>query len=332
MIAGLAVAGQTFKNPEYSKAATRAAEFLLTNLRTKDGRLLRTYGKTGDGKAQAKLTAYLDDYAYLVHGLFCLHDATNDSRWLTEAKSLTDAMAKWYGDDKAGGFFFTASDAEKLFARAKDFHDGVQPSGNSTAAGNLVRLWQKTGDDQYRKLAEKTIKQFAGVLRASPGSVPALGEALHDFLAAGGKKAEPATQSTKDDKRVTTTDVVHATGTLGPPDKDGKRPLTVTLKIDKPWHIYANPVGHDELEGARTTVEVFADGKKVPTKVDYPKGSTEKDDKGAEYRVFEGEVSIAGTVTAGEAKELEVRIKVQACTSGENGRCLLGTTLKVPVK
>jgi uncharacterized protein YyaL (SSP411 family) len=333
MIAGLAVAGQTFKQPEYVKAATRAADFVLADLRTKDGRLLRTYGKTGDGKAQAKITAYLDDYAYLVRGLMCLHDVTADARWLTEAKALTDLMVKWYGDDKAGGFFYTASDGEKLFARAKDFHDGVQPSGNSVAAHILVRLWQKTGGDGYRKLAEKAIKQFAGVLKANPAAVPALGEAVHEYVAAGGKKAETKVDpEPKKDARITSADVVKAMATLGPPDKDGKRALSVTLQIDKPWHTYANPVENDELEGARTTVDVYAGGKKLPAKIDYPKGMAEKDEKGAEYRVYAGEVTITGTVTAADATDFEVRIKVQACTTGENGRCLQGATLKLPVK
>ena len=94
MIAGLAVAGQIFKQPEYTNAAARAAEFILANLKTKDGRLLRTYGKS-EGKGQAKLTAYLDDYSFFVHGLLSLHDVTNDARWLTEAKALTDATIKW---------------------------------------------------------------------------------------------------------------------------------------------------------------------------------------------------------------------------------------------
>ena len=53
------------------------------------------------------------------------------------------------------------------------------------------------------------------------------------------------------------------TATLGAADKDGKRALTVSLKIDRPWHIYANPVDNDDLEGARTTVDVYADGKKM---------------------------------------------------------------------
>ena len=334
MIAGLAVAGQTFKNPDYIKAAIRAAEFVLANLRTKEGRLLRTYGKTGDGKAQAKITGYLDDYAFLIDGLLSLHDATNDARWLTEAKALTDTVTKWYGDDKGGGYFYTASDGEKLFARAKDFHDGVQPSGNSVEAHNFVRLWQKTGDDKYRKLAEKTIRQFAGVFKTNPAAVPAMGEALHDFLAAGGPKADPKAdpEPKKERKTITSSDVVKATATLGPAGKDGKRALTVTLTIEKPWHTYANPVGYDDLEGARTTVDVYADGKKLPAKIEYPRGNAEKDGKGAEYRIYAGEVTISGVVPATDAKELEVRVKVQACTSGENGRCLQGATLRVPVK
>ena len=128
------------------------------------------------------------------------------------------------------------------------------------------------------------------------------------------------------------------TGTVGPP---GQRVFfiqasegghVVTLRIEKPWHAYANPVGNDDLEGARTTVEVYADGKKLPAMIDYPKGTAEKDDKGTEYRVYADEVTIAGTVSAKDATELEVRVKVQACTGGENGRCLQGATLKVRVK
>ena len=54
--------------------------------------------------------------------------------------------------------------------------------------------------------------------------------------------------------------------------------------------------------------------------------------KGMEYRVYDGEPVIKGIVTAKDATELEVRVKVQACTSGENGRCLLPATIKIPVK
>jgi hypothetical protein len=242
-------------------------------------------------------------------------------------------MVKWHGDGDRGGYFFTASDHEKLFARPKDYHDGVQPSGNSTAVSNLVRLGHKTADDRYPKLAERSLKQFAGAMKVMPQATPGMAEALHLYLDPRGARLDPKSDPKKDEPKARgSADVVAATAALGGPDKDGKRALTVTLKVEAPWHVYANPTGHDDIEAARTTVDVYAGGKKLPATIDYPKGTAEKDSKGMEYRVYGGEVTIKGTVTARDAADLEVRVKVQACTSGENGRCLLPATLKLPVK
>ena len=55
-----------------------------------------------------------------------------------KAKALADLALVWYADTARGGFYFTAHDHEKLFARAKDGYDGAQPSGNSVALRNLV--------------------------------------------------------------------------------------------------------------------------------------------------------------------------------------------------
>jgi uncharacterized protein len=182
MIAGEATAGQALGDKRAIETAARAADFLLTHMRDKDGRLLRTYGAAPGQKAAAHLKGYLDDYAYLVYGLLCLHDATGDKRWLDEAKSLTDVMIQYHGDKDAGGFFYTANDAEKLFARAKDQYDGAQPSGNSIAARNLVRLWIKTGEEKYAKAAERTFQALATPLKSSPASLPALADALALYL------------------------------------------------------------------------------------------------------------------------------------------------------
>src|SRR5262249_38877102 len=138
------------------------------------------------GKAEAKLNGYLDDYAYLVHGLLTLHDITGEKRWLDESKALTEVMLKFHGDEtpRGGGYFYTSSDHEKLFARGKDQYDGAQPSGNSAAAHNLVRLWQKTGEKRYCNEAEKTFKAFAGAMKVSPSSLTGMMEALALFLEA----------------------------------------------------------------------------------------------------------------------------------------------------
>jgi uncharacterized protein YyaL (SSP411 family) len=182
MIAGFAVAGRVLGEKQYLERAAKAADFLLRTMKTRDGRLLRNYGAAPGGKAEARVPGYLDDYAFLVHGLLCLHDATREKRWLDEARALTDTMVKYHFDEKAGGFFYTASDHEELFVRAKDQYDGAQPCGNSMAARNLVRLWQKTSDAKYKRLAEKTFRALALPLKSNPSSLTTLASAIGLYL------------------------------------------------------------------------------------------------------------------------------------------------------
>jgi uncharacterized protein YyaL (SSP411 family) len=188
MIAGLAQAGQALGDRKATEAAVRAARFVLATMKTKEGRLLRSYAAAPGEEAAARLNGYLDDYAYLVHGLLTLHDVTGEKGWLEEAKALTAAMVKFHADGDRGGFFYTSSDHEKLFARAKDQFDGAQPAGNSVAARNLVRLWEKTGEARYAQLAEKTFKALSPVLKTSPTNLCLLADALNGWLEKKGEK------------------------------------------------------------------------------------------------------------------------------------------------
>ena len=85
MIRTLAKAGVIFQKPEYVQAAEKAAEFILTEMRDEQGRLYHSYAAK-----QAKLNAYLDDYAYVNEGLLALHLATNDEKWANAAQRLGD--------------------------------------------------------------------------------------------------------------------------------------------------------------------------------------------------------------------------------------------------
>lgn len=178
MIAGYAEAGRTLDEPKYVEAAARAADFVLKHQRTKDGRLLRTYGAAPGQTPKAAVAAYLEDYGCLTHGLLTLNAANKDKKYLDAAVSLTDKMLELHGDKKVGGYYYTAHDAEKFFARSKDQYDGVQPSGNSVATRNLVRLWKVTGDERYEKEAERTFKHFAGSLKEHGPSLATMAQAL----------------------------------------------------------------------------------------------------------------------------------------------------------
>ena len=207
--------------------------------------------------------------------------------------------------------------------RAKDSYDGVQPSGNSQTARNLLRLATKTKDDKYRALCEKTIKQFALTLRMQPASVPAMARCLDEFLAVGeptnpGGKVEPP----KNPKE--SADVVTAKLEQGRLNADTTRDFTLTLTIADGWHIYANPVGNETLKESETVVTFVLDGKPVEAKVVYPKGKEITDSTGTKYAVYEGTVKITGALAG--PPTIEARVKVTAC---KEARCLLPSVIKV---
>ncbi len=335
MIAGYAVAGQLLAEPRYVEAAAKAAEFLLTNLRTSDGRLLHTYGATPGEPARGKLAAYLDDYAFLTHGLLALHDATGAARWLNEAKALTDVMIRDFADD-TGGFYYTAADGEKLFARAKDQYDGVQPSGNSAAVSNLLRLAARTGEARYRELAGKALKSFAPALDQNPTTLTTLVAALDEYLdGPAGNPLAPAGQPAGGPGQAggakRSDAVVKASATADKPGADGKQTVTIKLDIDKDWHVYANPVGNEGLDSAQTVVTISSAVKPQSVKVDYPKGKVVKDALVGDYQVYEKSVTIKATVqrAAGDTGPLEVTVKFQSCN---DRTCLLPATVKLTVK
>ena len=106
MLAALAEAGRRLDRADYLDAARELGEFLLGPL--SDGeRLHRTWR---DGVAKG--TGYLEDYANVAHGLYELHVATGDLRWLHESRRLALLAVELFADDANGGFFLTPSDGE----------------------------------------------------------------------------------------------------------------------------------------------------------------------------------------------------------------------------
>src|SRR5262249_50184080 len=82
-LAALAAGGRCLERPDWIDAASALGAFLLGPLSTGDGRLHRTWR---DGVAKG--TGYLDDYANVANGLYELHVATGEPRWLLEAHRL----------------------------------------------------------------------------------------------------------------------------------------------------------------------------------------------------------------------------------------------------
>jgi uncharacterized protein len=164
-LAALAEAGARLHNDTWIAAARRLGEFLLGQLSTPEGRLYRTYRN-----GVAKNTGFLEDYADVAHGLYELHVATGEPRWLEESRRLALLAIELFADEERGGFFLTPSDGEALVARKKDFDDHPTPSGNSMLAYVLLRLARIYGDDELERRAVDVFRLLVNGLRRAPSA------------------------------------------------------------------------------------------------------------------------------------------------------------------
>ncbi len=184
MISALSVGFRVLHEERLRQAAEKSAQFILTHLVTKEGKLLHRYRET-----DAAIDGMLDDYAFFIHGLLDLYEATFNPEYLKEAKRLTETLIRLFWDDLSGGFFFTTSDARELLVRRKELYDGAMPSGNSVAALDLIRLGRLLMDKELEARAELFFKSFSSEISQIPQAYP---QALIALLFALGPSKEIA--------------------------------------------------------------------------------------------------------------------------------------------
>lgn len=176
MIAGLARASvcpaELFSQSRdaYREMAEGAASFVRNNLWDRSSRTLKRVwceGRvTGPGLAE--------DYAAMIHGLIELYDATYKVEWLEWADQLQTTMDALFWDTSGGGYFQTPRADPSIILHLKDDHDGAEPSANSLAASNLLRLAALLQDDARHARGMHTLQAFRETWSRSPWTLPAM--------------------------------------------------------------------------------------------------------------------------------------------------------------
>lgn len=352
MIRALARGGVILEKPEYVEAAEKAATFILTEMRDEKGKLYHSYAAR-----QAKLDAYLDDYAYVNEGLLALHLATGNEKWANAAKRLTDLQMQLFWDEQGKGCYFTSHHHEALLARTKNAYDSVLPSGNSVTVRNLLRLGAFSRQSDYRTRARQTLELFAPLMAETPGGLTNMALALDEFLdvnepatgsrpsartrlgiapdseivLARGQDDKPAARkaSARNKENEIVTGQVFLSVDRLPAGKTAR--VLVQLQIADGWHIHANPPGDPEIDIA-TELEMNSKLDIALKEARFPIGK--KADRGEGEKpqlLYTGKVSVIGEIevpaqAGGRRDELVFLIGYQACN---DNRCLRPKKLKL---
>jgi hypothetical protein len=192
MISGLARAYSVFRQPEYWKLASDAANFILDN-QWVQGRFHRL---NYDG--QPSVLAQSEDYALFIKALLDLHQASlqveqglqisrlqvessnlQPSNWLEKALKVQEEFDEFLWSAELGGYYNAAADSSgELLVRERSYTDNATPSANGIAIANLVRLALLTEDLQYLDQAEQSLQAFSSVMNQAPQACPSLFTAL----------------------------------------------------------------------------------------------------------------------------------------------------------
>jgi uncharacterized protein YyaL (SSP411 family) len=177
-ISGFAYAYQVFHREEDYLAARKALEFIFRYSQLENGRMARIY------KEEARVEAMLDDYAFLAQGLLDMYETDFNREWLERCIQLTGETQKRFGSEK-GTYYLSAADCGQLLARPVSRYDQAIPSGVSVHAGNLLRLSAYTGDENWRREAERIFSAYTAGLESEIwghcGLIRQLDILSHDF-------------------------------------------------------------------------------------------------------------------------------------------------------
>jgi hypothetical protein len=337
MIAGLADGGRAVNEPKYIAAAARASRFILERMRDDRGGLLRSWRG-----GEARIPAFLEDYALLLRGLLALRRATGDETWLRASIDLAerakerfwagsaDGPAHGEGNTSGAGYFDTLAGQSDLFVRTRGRHDGAMPSGNSVMLLNLIELNEATGEARYLDDAAAVMAGLSSAIAENPLG-PALATlALQRFCERWPLRLPRAPQG--DGAGAV---AVHIEVDVESVEITPAAPATVDITVRVPggYHINAHDPGMEHLVGL--AVELVGDAR-LRAQVVYPPGEPLRTPQG-EWRVHTGALVLPVTIEIEEsaaapdagASAPMLLLTCQPCTEA---MCLKPMVMPVPVR
>lgn len=306
LITALAEAGDILKEPRYSDAAQRAADFLWRSQRPERGILWRV-----NLQGQASIPGRQDDYVHFCEALLALYDLDGNPLRLQQAAELADEMLDKFLEASSGALIM--SQDEILFTQPKDGHDGALPSGNAVAVRVLTRLASRTGKAEYADSAGKILQAFSGDIAQQPSAYAYMLAQLDERL---NGETGPRQYAAGGAIRITARHETPYT-------------LDITIDIAEGWHINAHqPLQQDLIA---TAVELQEQSPWQLQEVHYPEATLEKVRYQANpLALYQGRVQIQVRLAATHesAGPIHLQLQLQACNQDS---CLAPETIRLSI-
>ncbi len=265
MITAMAESGRVIKDDHYIARGEKAAQFILSNMRQKDGRVYRIFM---DGKAHQG--AFFEDYAWLARGLVALHRVTGNDTYRDESINIIEAADRDFADQEPGGYFMTDG-REDLFVRIKSGDNaGALPSDNAVMAHVLVALYRATGDQKWKNKLDTLVSAFAQGIIGDPHVYSHMINALMNIESSSNTASmlKEAAENKSSALSTESKDKVSVSARIMPERSTGIRKTVKVVDVEKGWHINANRASLADL--IPTVVDIQTEQQSTQD-VDYPK-------------------------------------------------------------
>lgn len=160
MCSAFARAYLAFGDETYKTTALRSLEFILRSLSLPDGKLYRTYKK-----GEAKISAFLEDYAFTIEALIQGYLVSQKEDYLIRARDMTELVLHEFHNAGSDLLYYTPASVADLVTKVTEISDNVIPASNSQMALNLFQLGRYFDRQEWAGRAESMLAHVSASLR-----------------------------------------------------------------------------------------------------------------------------------------------------------------------
>lgn len=164
MVKALMDAYDATHQTQYLKEAKKHYLFICKKL-VVDEQLKHTFHYSTQ---EAKIDAFLDDYAMMADAAIALYQATFNEMYLEDARKWVDTVILNFSSEDSPLFYFNNANSDSLFVRKVDFLDNVIPASNSVLAKVLCMLGRYFENDIYTSKYQEMLAVVRGKFMGYP--------------------------------------------------------------------------------------------------------------------------------------------------------------------